>query len=151
MLACFCFFPALAAASKPNLLLGQRIGETLWKMDPGDASAVQAELMSEQKALNNPAVLETISKMNGRVGGELGDVCDRDYEAPCPISWRSVASKCLAPKSYTGGCKRMEALDAMDEMQKRQWVEKCNANWPCKDSIELFCLLFERVDFVLRP
>jgi len=130
----FCLFPILVSASKPNLLLGQRMGETLRKMDPGDAPSVQAELMSDQKGLNNPAVLEATGRMNRRVGGVPNDdICDRDYEAPCPNGWSPAGKKCIAPKAYTGGCKSIEAFDDMDEVQKRQWAQSCNSEWACKD------------------
>jgi len=130
----YCLSPVLAAASKPNLLLGQRMGETLRKMDPSDASSVQAELMSNQKALNNPAVLEVTARLNRRVGGPAEeDICDRDYDAQCPIGWSPVGKRCLAPKAYTGGCKSIQSFSDMDDMQKRQWAESCNSAWACKD------------------
>ena len=97
------------------------MGETLRKMDPADSPGVQAELMSSQKALNNPAVLEAISRMNKRAGGTSEeDICDRDYEVSCPIGWISAGKKCVAPKSYTGGCKSIQTFDGMDGVQKQQ-------------------------------
>lgn len=132
-----CLLPAcfrVAAASKPNLLLGQRMGETLRKIDPADGPAIQAELMSDQQALNNPAVLETTSRMNQRAGEvPADDICDRDYSQACPIGWSPAGTKCLAPGTYTGGCKSMLSFQDFDEIQKRQWAESCNSAWACKD------------------
>ena len=55
------------------------MGETLRKIDPADGPAIQAELMSDQQALNNPAVLETTSRMNQRAGEvPADDICDRE-------------------------------------------------------------------------
>jgi len=137
MLAFYLCFPSFVFGSKPNLLLGQRMGETLRKMDPSDASLVQAELLENEQALNNPAVLEATGRMNRRVGGSSrDDICDRDYDAQCPLGWSPAGAKCVAPKGYVGGCKTLQSFVDMDEVEKRQWAESCNSEWECKDQCQ---------------
>lgn len=128
---------ALARGSEPNLRLGHRIGETLRHVSPEEAPAIQAELLSQQKALINPEVSKAFARINARAkeGVPDADICDREWASLCPLGWQRIGSNCLAPRSYRG-CKTLMSFEGMDAAQRRSWAKSCQTPWPCKDSCQ---------------
>ena len=67
-----------------------------------------------------------------RSGGD--DLCERNWEAPCPDGWRHVGSgQCVAPSFYVGGCAVKQLFEGVGVDERVKFASNCEAVWPCAD------------------
>ena len=95
------------------------------------------EVNSQQVVPVNSEVSRAIAEANALAStarGEGDELCQRNWEAPCPDGWRSLGQgPCEGPPFYAGGCAVMQSFAGVAVHERATFAAKCEAVWPCAD------------------